>query len=167
MSDSGTKRSKLRSIVRTAIGVFVIMLFGIQLIPVDRSNPPVSQVVDATPEVMNILKRACFDCHSNEVVWPWYSKVAPVSWLIAKDVREGREHINFSTWDEYDAEDRAEILEEMWEEVEEGEMPLWFYTPLHPEAKLSEQDLSVLMAWTGGSVSSSDHDKVAHEDHDD
>jgi hypothetical protein len=70
-----------------------------QLVPLDRSNPPVSAEVPATPEVRAILKRSCYDCHSNETRWPWYAYAAPMSWLLVYDVHEAREHMNFSTWD--------------------------------------------------------------------
>ena len=153
MSDPKPVRSKLRTALLAALGLLLVAAIGIQFVPVDRSNPPVTLVVDAPPEVMSILRRSCFDCHSNETVWPWYSKVAPMSWLVAKDVREGREHVNYSTWDLYDAKDRAEIIEEVAEETANGEMPLWFYVPLHPSAKLSDADLATLSAWAGVSGS--------------
>jgi hypothetical protein len=76
--------------------------------------------------------------------------VAPASWLLARDVTEAREHLNFSTWNRYDAEERREKLEEAWEEVEEGDMPLWFYVPLHPEARLDEADKETLRRWALG-----------------
>ena len=106
--------------------VVVIVLVGIQFIPVNRSNPPVEEEVPASPEVKAVLKRACYDCHSNETVWPGYSRVAPVSWLLAWDVREGREELNFSTWNRYNQKKRGKIIKEIWEEVQEGEMPLGF-----------------------------------------
>ncbi len=121
----------------------------LQLIPVDRTNPPVEREIAAALPLKSILKRACYDCHSNETVWPWYSRVAPVSWLVAWDVKEGREELNFSTWNRYDAEQRGKKLRESWEEVEEGEMPPWFYVALHPEARLSDRDRQILRAWAG------------------
>lgn len=128
----------------------------LQLIPVDRTNPPVEQEISAAPPLMSILKRACYDCHSNDTVWPWYSRVAPVSWLVAWDVNEGREELNFSTWNRYDAKQREKRLRESWEEVEEGEMPPWFYVALHPEARLSDRDRQILRAWAGAQPS---HDR--------
>lgn len=127
-----------------------VILGGIQLIPVDRSNPPVSAEVPAPPEVRAILRRACYDCHSHETVWPWYSRVAPVSWLIARDVREGRKKVNFSTWDRYSA--NRQVMKRMacWEEVEEGEMPPWYYLLVHREAVLSDADREVLRQWAFG-----------------
>jgi hypothetical protein len=131
----------------TVIGLAVVFV-AIQLVPLDRTNPPVEQEVPASPEVRAVLKRACYDCHSHEVVWPWYGHVAPVSWLVARDVSEAREHLNFSAWNRLSPEDRAEAFEEIWEEVDKGEMPLWFYVPLHPEAKLTAEDRALLHAWT-------------------
>ena len=125
----------------------VALLAAIQLVPVDRSNPPVTSEVPADPATREILRRACYDCHSNETRWPWYARVAPVSWLVAHDGEEGREHVNFSTWNEYTAKKQRKKLDEVWEEVEEGEMPLWFYVPLHPDAKLGEADLRAIEAW--------------------
>jgi len=152
------KRSKFRTAILAALGLLLVVAVGIQFVPVDRSNPPVTMVVDAPPEVLAILKRSCFDCHSNETVWPWYSRVAPMSWRIAEHVEHGREHVNFSTWDEYDAEDKAEILEESWEEVEEGKMPLPNYLRLHSEARLSDADRAVLQAWAESAGGGHDDD---------
>jgi hypothetical protein len=134
---------------RIALIVVALLLLA-QLVPVDRGNPPVEEEVPAAPEVRRILQRSCYDCHSNQTRWPWYARVAPFSWLVAHDVDEAREHMNFSTWNRYDDEEREEKLEEAWEEVEEGEMPLWFYLPLHPEARLSERDRELLRAWAEG-----------------
>lgn len=131
------------------IGVPLALLLVAQLVPVERSNPSTQGEVPATAEQREVLRRACYDCHSNETRWPWYARVAPVSWLVANDVAHGRKHVNFSTWDRYDAEERAESLEESWEMVDEGEMPLWFYVPLHPEARLDETDKRLLREWSG------------------
>jgi hypothetical protein len=130
------------------VGLAAVLALA-QLVPVSRTNPPVEQEVDAPPEVRAILERSCYDCHSHATRWPWYSWIAPVSWLLAHDVTEAREHLNFSTWGRYDAAERAENLEEMAEMVEEGEMPPWFYLPLHRDARLSAADLATLTAWTG------------------
>jgi len=122
---------------------------AIQLVPVERDNPPVEQEVPASPGVREILRRACYDCHSHETSWPWYSYLAPVSWLIADDVHHAREHLNFSTWNDYDPDERIQLLEEAWEKVEDNEMPLWYYLPLHPGAELSASDRETLRAWVG------------------
>lgn len=127
-------------------GVF----FAMQLWPVDRRNPPVTGDLEAPADVKAILRRACYDCHSNETHWPWYAYIAPASWLVAYDVHEGREHVNFSHWDQYDQRKRYHVMGEAFEEVEAGNMPLDVYMPLHPEAKISEADLKVLEAWAYG-----------------
>jgi hypothetical protein len=129
------------------LGGLALVFVGIQFVPVDRTNPPVEEEVPAPPAVRAILERACYDCHSNETVWPWYSRVAPMSWLAVRDVQKGREELNFSTWNRLSTQDRVEALRESWEEVEEGEMPPWFYLPTHPEARLSAEDRAVLRAW--------------------
>ncbi len=125
-------------------GLFV----AIQFVPVNRVNPPVETDAPSTAEAHAVLKRACYDCHSNETVWPWYSHVAPVSWLVARDVSKGREELNFSTWNRLDTQERVKILKKSWEEVQDGEMPLWFYLPPHPSARLTAADREVLRAWS-------------------
>ena len=125
----------------------VVVLVAMQFKTIDRTNPPVEAELSASPEVMELLRRACYDCHSNDTVWPWYSYIAPASWLIEHDVEEAREHLNFSEWRSWEPGKQDHKREECWEEVEEGEMPLWFYTPLHWDASLSEGDLAVLKAW--------------------
>jgi hypothetical protein len=136
------------SIVSKLVLIIIIVGVTIQFIPVDRSNPPVEEGIEVSPQVHAILKRACYDCHSHETNWPWYSQVAPASWLLAWDVHEGREELNFSTWNRYSPKKRNKFIKEIWEEVQEGEMPPWFYLPLHPEASLSDQDRKALREWT-------------------
>ncbi len=125
------------------------VLIAIQFIPVDRSNPPAEGEIMESTELKTILKRSCYDCHSNETVWPWYSYVAPVSWLVADDVHEGRKHLNFSNWQNIEVRKVSKAKQEIWEMVSEGEMPLGKYVLLHPEAKLSEKDKQIIKDWTG------------------
>jgi hypothetical protein len=129
----------------TGIG---ITFLAFQLVPIDRENPPVESEVSAPEEVREVLERACYDCHSNESRWPWYGYIAPASWLVAYDIDEARDHMNFSTWNQYDEDEQIDMIEEVWEEVEEGEMPPFFYTPLHPPAQLDENDRAVLREWS-------------------
>jgi cytochrome c551/c552 len=115
----------------------------IQLIPFGRThmNPPeTKEPAWNSPETRDLMHRACFDCHSNETVWPWYSNIAPVSWLVQRDVNGGRSHLNFSEWNlpQKHAKDVAE-------QVKEGEMPLWFYLPMHPAAKLTAAEKQALI----------------------
>jgi Haem-binding domain len=136
-------------VVKWAAIAFCVAFIAIQLVPVSRTNPPVEGDFRGSAEVVSVLRRACYDCHSNETVWPWYSRVAPVSWVIAHDVTEGRAELNFSTWDQLSTEKQAKAMKESWKEVAEGEMPTWYYVVLHPEARLSANDQSVLQAWSG------------------
>lgn len=139
--------SNPRRVFKRAALTGLVLLVAIQFIPVERTNPPVESDVPASMPVSQVLRRACYDCHSNETVWPWYSRVAPVSFLVAHDVNEGREHLNFSTWNRLTPPKQAEAVREIWKEVSEGEMPLAIYLPTHPEARLSDQDKAVLEAW--------------------
>ena len=136
-------------VVKWAAIAFCVAFIAIQLVPVSRTNPPVEGDFRGSAEVVSVLRRACYDCHSNQTVWPWYSRVAPVSWVIAHDVNEGRAELNFSTWDQLSTEKQAKAMKESWKEVAEGEMPTWYYVVLHPEARLSANDQSVLQAWSG------------------
>ena len=132
---------------RIALALVAVLLVA-QVVPVARDNPPAQGEVPAPPEIRALLERSCYDCHSRETRWPWYGYVAPVSWLLASDVHEAREHLDFTAWDTYSEKKRRKRIGEVWEEVEEGEMPLWFYLPLHPEARLSQDDLTRLRDWT-------------------
>lgn len=135
---------------KVAIG-FVLILIALQFIPVDKTNPPVTADLDAPPDIKSVLKRSCYDCHSNETKWPWYSSVAPVSWLVASDVEEGRSHLNFSEWGNLTRQKIARKKEHIWEEVSEGGMPLSKYIFIHTDAKLSKKDKDLIHDWTGGS----------------
>jgi mono/diheme cytochrome c family protein len=119
-----------------------LVLFGlIQLIPVDRTNPPTTQEPNwSSPEARALVQQSCFQCHSNHTDWPWYSYVAPASWLIKFDVVEGRGHFNFSEWDKNPGE-----LREMTREIQRDSMPPIQYTLFHPEAKLNDQQKQALI----------------------
>ncbi|MCF7805892.1 MAG: heme-binding domain-containing protein [Candidatus Marinimicrobia bacterium] len=153
------------------MGIAVIgILIIIQFFGIDRSNPPVTQEIDAPANVKNVLEKSCFDCHSNKTDWPWYSYIAPISWLVGSDVHEAREHMNFTEWDTYTTEERLELIEEIWEEVEEGEMPLGIYEIMHPDAEPTIQDKTALQEWvtsvTGETaIQSENGESEGHEDH--
>ena len=127
--------------------VLVVILIGIQFIPVERTNPPVSWDINPPANISEILRTSCYDCHSNETIWPWYSKIAPVSFLVAGDVNEGRKHLNFSEWGKYEADKREKILEEIVEEIEKEAMPLTSYTFTHPNAKLDDHRIKLIKEW--------------------
>ena len=97
--------------------------------------------------MLAILKESCFDCHSNETEWPLYARIAPGSWLMARDVRKGRSRLNMSEWGETDEEERTLDRESSWDEIQEGEMPPWFYLPMHPSARLDDKEKAILKEW--------------------
>lgn len=130
----------------TVIAVIVVVV-GIQFVPVDHSNPPTEQEVPAPAPVRDVLKRACYNCHSNETKWPWYSYVAPVSWLVAHDVEEARHHMNFSAWNRLSPVEQAEHQRGVWKKVENGDMPPQIYRSAHEESHLSQADLEALRTW--------------------
>ena len=134
--------------LKKIFGTVIAIALLIQLVPVEQSNPPEMAPLTAPEQVQEILAKSCYDCHSNKTRWPWYSRVAPVSWWVTDHINEGREHLNFSNWGLSNAEDQAEYAEEIIEEVEEGKMPMPSYVVGHPEAELSETDVATLRAWT-------------------
>jgi hypothetical protein len=127
--------------------VFLVLVVAIQFVPVETANPSVESDIPTSPAVKAVLRRACYDCHSHETVWPWYSHIAPISWLLVRDVQEGRAELNFSTWNQYSTQQHVKKLKESWEEVREGEMPPWYYLPVHREAQLSAADRTLLEQW--------------------
>jgi hypothetical protein len=134
-------------VLRWVLLGIVVALGVMQFVPVERSNPPVEAEVPAPSNVRAVLRQSCYDCHSNETVWPWYSHVAPVSWLVAHDVHEARKHLNFSTWNKYDQKRQARKLNAAWEEVDEGDMPLSYYLAIHRDAVISAEDRALLRQW--------------------
>lgn len=125
------------------IGIFIL----IQFVPVNRENPAVQADIQAPVAIKNILKESCYDCHSFETHWPIYSYIAPVSWLVAHDVEEGREKLNFSQWETMDSRKKAEWAEHIIHEAEENEMPLPIYTVMHSSSRIDENELHQLSEW--------------------
>ena len=119
-----------------------LVLFGlIQLIPIDRTNPPTTQEPKwSSPEARALVQKSCFQCHSNQTEWPWYSYIAPASWLIKMDVVKGRDQFNFSEWDQNPGN-----LIQMVRNIQRGSMPPLQYTLFHPEAKLNDQQKQALI----------------------
>jgi hypothetical protein len=121
-----------------------IALFGlIQLVPLgrDHTNPPVVQAVTwDSPQTEALVRRTCLNCHSNQTEWPWYSNIAPASWLVVNDVAQARDHMNFSDWGE-----RGRSVQELVRQIERGNMPPARYLALHPEAKLSAEERAQLI----------------------
>lgn len=123
-----------------------------QLVPVERDSPTVASSPSPTSTVSRVLRASCYDCHSNETVWPWYSHVAPISWLLASDVHRARKILNFSDWDRLGPDRQAELLADAQSEIEEGAMPPSRYLWLHREAKLTPETKAVLLLWMQGIV---------------
>lgn len=136
---------------------FIGLIIVIQLYRPSHFNPPVdpSRTLEAAAPVPvaieNILSRSCNDCHSDETRWPWYSNIAPVSWIIASHVTNGRRHLNFSEWLRSDVDDPAEYthqkLVSACRELTLGRMPLLSYTMLHPSGRLSRADIQTFCGW--------------------
>ncbi len=139
--------------VKIALAVLALAFVGMQFVGPRRTNPVADPALrleahaTVPTEVSTTLRRACYDCHSNETRWPWYSRVAPPAWLVAHDVEEGRGHLNFSRWGDYNPFDRADMLDDACKEVRRGEMPLGPYLILHRDARLSARDVETLCTW--------------------
>ncbi|MCW7489980.1 heme-binding domain-containing protein [Leptospira meyeri] len=134
----------MKRIFLILVGVFLIL----QFFPIDRSNPPVKAEIQTRAETKEILKRSCYDCHSNETIWPAYSYIFPASLLISHHVEEGRDELNFSEFGLLTQKKQNKKIYEIWEQVEEGEMPPKDYLLLHPSARLTEKDKEVLKQWS-------------------
>ncbi len=136
----------MRRVLLFTLGAFVASLILIQLVPFGRNhiNPPVVQEPNwDRPRTRELAVRACFDCHSNETTWPWYSNIAPLSWLVYRDVLEGREHLNYSEWGRQRGE--GSNPGEGAEAISEGKMPPGYYLFTHPNARLSDAEKQELI----------------------
>ncbi|MGS0748399.1 heme-binding domain-containing protein [Halpernia sp. GG3] len=138
-------------VFKTVIFWFVIAVSLIQFIPVDRENKPVKKsenftaVFNATNQVKEILKNACYDCHSNETVYPYYAFIAPFSWSIKHHINEGREHLNFSEWTTFNSDLKKNMLENSVNELQDKSMPMAAYIPYHPKSNLTDAQRKVLI----------------------
>ena len=134
---------------RPALVTLLILLIVVQFVPrgAGRDNPPSAAVISGPPEVVEILRRACFDCHSNETRWPLYSYVAPMSWLVTADVAGARSRLSFSDWEGLRSGFQKRFARKIVERVEVGEMPLWQYRTVHWGARISADQLDTLRAW--------------------
>jgi hypothetical protein len=147
-------QSRFFRIMRWVVIVVVSCLMVAQLYRPAKTNPStdaslsIESRLQVTPSVTAIIDRSCNDCHSNKTRWPWYSNIAPASWLLVSDVNEAREHMNFSEWDRYSKSDVDGLLKQICREVKSGGMPLAIYKPLHPGSKLSVEDVKTLCDWT-------------------
>lgn len=149
---------------KVLIGLLVV--FGVmQFFRIDKTNPKVEKAKDflaitqPPTDIEKMIRSACYDCHSNETVYPWYSNVAPVSWFLSHHIEEGREHLNFSVWGDYKEGKANHKLHECEEELEEGKMPLNSYTWTHGDAKLSDQQKKKLAEWFENQMTESEESR--------
>ena len=137
--------------LKQAAIVFIVVFASAQLVRPGRENPPtdvrhtIQAQVGTSSRLVAVLDRACGDCHSNATVWPWYTHVAPVSWLMARGVAEGRKAVNFSEWASYQSDVQRTLLTASCNDVSTGKMP-GPWTLLHPETRLSPQDIETICA---------------------
>jgi hypothetical protein len=137
------------------IGVVAIVVFALmQVVRPEQSKPRIdpAQTIEAQmhvpADVAGILHRACRDCHTDSTVWKWYGNVAPISWLMVSDVNSGRKKMNLSEWSKLSKGQQEDRLKGICDEVQSGGMPLWYYRPLHSEARLEDGDKKKLCEWT-------------------
>ena len=140
--------------IKQAAMVFVAVFAAAQFVRPERTQPPtdVSRAIQAqigtASGLAAVLDRACSDCHSNKTVWPWYTQFAPVSWWLVNHVNEGRQNLNISEFGKLPRDRQDRKLRQICDEVTDGQMPLSSYLPMHPAARLSEQDKQTLCDWT-------------------
>lgn len=133
----------MKKIIFIIVAGLVALFLIIQVVPYGRqhTNPPVlSEPAWDSPQTRDLAVRACFDCHSNDTVWPWYSNVAPISWLVQRDVQEGRQSLNFSEWGQ-----RRQESDDISKLIENGEMPPTQFLILHPGSRLTETEKQQLI----------------------
>jgi len=147
----------LARLSRRAIWIFavvLILLIGAQFVGANRTNPASNPAASplalktTPPEVKAILDRSCRDCHSNDTRWPWYSHIAPISWMLLQHVNAGRDRMNYSEWTSYDSDDQDKFLGGMCSLPKKRRMPLPSYLWIHREAKLSDAAVTTLCAWS-------------------
>ena len=141
------------SIIRKILFGLIAVVVIIQFFRIDKTNPQVDpsldiiNLVEASDEIKGILRTSCYDCHSNESIYPLYTNVAPVSWWIKKHIDEGRDELNFSEWGNYSIRRKDHKLDEIIELVDEDEMPLKSYLLVHGDASLNAEQKAQLVKW--------------------
>lgn len=146
----------MKKTLKLTLWTILVVLVAIQFVPVDRTNPESDKdmdlfaVTNAPKQVQDIMHNSCYDCHSNQTIWPWYSYVAPISFVLQEHVVEGRDHLNFSEWGSLDLEDQLSALKHMKKEIEDDGMPLSEYLMLHGEAKMTDDRKAAVLLWIDG-----------------
>lgn len=136
--------------MKRALFIFLIIFICMQAIQISKDLPQTDKSLEiAAPQnIMSVFKTSCYDCHSNEVKWPWYSNIAPISWVVSNHVEEGRKALNFSTWQTYNDDIKKEKLKRIYQTVYAA-MPLHSYLWLHEEANLTNEQRKEIRDWTG------------------
>jgi hypothetical protein len=147
----------MKRIVKWVVVALVIVFAALQLVQPSRTNPPIKtdflKATAAPPDVAAMFRASCYDCHSDETRWPWYSYVAPMSWQVAQDVNDGRPHVNLSEWPADNPDLARKKIENMSDEIDDGDMPLKKYTLIHKDARLTSQERDTLTQWLGTQAS--------------
>jgi len=144
----------VKKILKIVVLLLALAFVAIQFIRPDRTNPPEvpEQTIEASSQIPGdvgaILSRSCADCHSNRTNYPWYSNIAPVSWMLADHIRDGRQELNLSIWNTYDNRRKGRKLSAICDEVETGEMPLPSYLWIHRDAALKQGEAAKICEWT-------------------
>ena len=149
--------------MKKIILAILVLLMGIQFIPVSRKNSQVPVAISASAEVKNILKKSCYDCHSEVTIWPWYAYVAPVSWFVARHVNHGRRHLNFSGFEKKSEKQKRHAFKEMDKEIRKNKMPLKSYLVLHREARLNKTEKDILLNWINSQKFRAQGEEEEHE----
>ena len=136
--------------MKKALLIFLIIFVVMQFIRPEQKNTKIVKELEivAKPEVMKLFKTSCYDCHSNKTNWPWYSQVAPFSWVITSHINEGRNALNFTQWNNYDKQKQEEKLRSIYKKVYAA-MPLKSYIAFHEEADLTKEQREMIRNWTG------------------
>ncbi len=140
--------------------VLILAFVIIQFIPTKHNQSDIVPktdfmlVNDVPKQVEGIIKNSCYDCHSNNTEYPWYNTVQPVAWVLEDHVEQGKEELNFNTWDTYSSRRKNSKLKSIKNQIKDGEMPLWSYTLVHRDAKLSEADKKLLNKWLNAEIDS-------------
>ncbi|MFA5010622.1 MAG: heme-binding domain-containing protein [Ignavibacteria bacterium] len=141
-------------------GILLLVIFGVIILqfikpetvnPVENRTKLITLNLQVPENVQRKLEESCYDCHSYRTDWQWYSEISPIVYLIKNDVEEGREHLNFSLWADYDKQEMVDLLDEIEKTVKKGEMPLTMYTLLHPSARLSDEEAELITEWAQNS----------------
>lgn len=136
--------------MKVTILVFFIILLLMQAIQIEKSNPVIDKSLEiiAPNEIQVLFENACYDCHSNQTQWPWYSSIAPASWIIKGHVENGRKSLDFTRWQEYTEEEKIKKLKEIYRTVY-ASMPIASYISMHEKAELSKEQRELIRTWTG------------------